>query len=142
MSELILPDVVATVPDDGLPIGEAAAACGLTVDALRYYEREGLMLAPAPRNAAGQRRYGGRDIRWLAGLAMLRGTGMGIDGIRRYAELAREQGTETERMALLEEHRRQVLAHMAETRRHLAAIDRKISAYRDKAAEDSAAVIP
>lgn len=137
MSELILPDITASVPDGGLPIGEAAAACGLTVDALRYYEREGLTLSPTPRNAAGQRRYGVGDVRWLAGLAMLRGTGMHINEIRRYAELARRPGTETERMALLEEHRKRVLARMAETRRHLAAIDRKINAYRDVAAAGS-----
>jgi DNA-binding transcriptional MerR regulator len=140
MSELILPEITAPVPDEGLPIGEAAAACGLTVDALRYYEREGLTLSPTPRNAAGRRRYGGRDMRWLAGLAMLRGTGMGIGEIRRYAELARRPGTEAERMVLLEEHRKRVLDRMAETRRHLAAIDRKISAYRDAAAEGSRGV--
>ncbi|MEU3985556.1 MerR family transcriptional regulator [Streptomyces sp. NPDC026672] len=134
MSDLIMPDVAVTVPDEGLPIGEAAAACGLSIDALRYYEREGLLLSPTPRNAVGQRRYHTRDLRWLGGLAMLRGTGMHIGEIRAYVELARRPGTEAARMRLLEEHRERVRTRMAETRRHLAAIDRKINAYRDQLA--------
>ena len=69
---------VLEVPDAGVPalgglsIGEAAAVSGLTVDALRYYEREGLTLHPLDRNAAGRRRYFERDISWIRALAMLR----------------------------------------------------------------------
>ncbi|HET6855953.1 MAG TPA: MerR family transcriptional regulator [Streptomyces sp.] len=130
MNELIVPAAPVEVPEGGLPIGEAAAACGLSVDTLRYYEREGLTLSPPPRNASGQRRYGAPDLRWLAGLVMLRGTGMQIGDIRRFAALARRPGTEAERMRLLEEHRAEVVARMEQTRAHLAAIDRKIAAYR------------
>lgn len=39
-----------------LRIGEVAARTGITVEALRYYEREGLLPAPA-RTAAGIRRF-------------------------------------------------------------------------------------
>lgn len=38
-------------------IGEIAAATGVTTEALRYYEKQGL-LPPALRSAAGARRYG------------------------------------------------------------------------------------
>lgn len=131
MNELIVPEAPVEVPDEGLSIGEAAAACGLSIDTLRYYEREGLTLSPTPRNASGQRRYGVRDIRWLAGLVMLRGTGMQIGQIKRYTELARHPGTEAERMRILEQHRERVIARMEQTRVHLTAIDRKIAAYRE-----------
>jgi DNA-binding transcriptional MerR regulator len=131
MNELIVPEGPLEVPAEGLSIGEAAQACGLSTDTLRYYERDGLTPAPTPRNASGQRRYGARDMRWLAGLVMLRGTGMQIGEIRRYAELARRPGTEAERMRILEQHRKQVIARMKQTRAHLAAIDRKIAAYRE-----------
>ncbi|WP_052852259.1 MerR family transcriptional regulator [Streptomyces avicenniae] len=130
MNELIVPEVPVEVPDGGLSIGDAATACGLSIDTLRYYEREGLTLSPAQRNAAGQRRYGADDLRWLAGLVMLRGTGMRIGDIRRYTELARRPGTEAERLAILERHREHVLARMAQTGAHLAAVERKIAAYR------------
>lgn len=128
---MILPDVSVEVPTEGLPIGEAAALCGLSIDTLRYYEREGLTLHPAPRSASGRRRYGPGDLAWLAGLVMLRETGMPIADIRRYAALARRQGTDAERLQLLEQHRREVIARMEQTRKHLAAIDRKIAAYRN-----------
>lgn len=128
---MILPDVSVEVPPDGLPIGEAAAFCGLSVDTLRYYEREGLTLHPAPRSSSGRRRYGTRDLAWLAGLVMLRETGMPIADIRRYATLTRRQGTDVERLQILEQHRRAVIERMEQTRKHLAAIDRKIAAYRN-----------
>ncbi|MGY5034153.1 MerR family transcriptional regulator [Streptomyces sp. 900116325] len=131
MDEVILPDVSVEVPPDGLPIGEAAAVCGLSVDTLRYYEREGLTLHPAPRSSSGRRRYGTSDLAWLAGLVMLRETGMPIADIRRYAALTRRQGTDVERLQILEQHRRAVIESMEQTRKHLAAIDRKIAAYRN-----------
>jgi hypothetical protein len=39
-------------------------------------------------------------------------------------------GNESERFALLQEHRDEVQAHLEETRRNLEAIDRKIAFYR------------
>src|SRR5688572_13795569 len=42
-------------------IGEVAELTGLTVEALRYYERLGL-LPRAPRTASGRRRYGPEAI--------------------------------------------------------------------------------
>lgn len=72
------------------------------------------------------------DIRWLAALVMLRGTGIQIGQIKRYTELARHPGTEGERMRMLEQHRERVIARMEQTRVHLTAIDRKIAAYREK----------
>lgn len=48
-------------------IGRLAAAAGLSVDAIRYYERRGL-LPRAPRSAAGYRLYDGgvlRRLRWI-----------------------------------------------------------------------------
>lgn len=48
---LLLPDVPDEVPPGGLSIGETAALTGVGVETLRYYEREGLLLDPAPRDA-------------------------------------------------------------------------------------------
>lgn len=133
MSELLLPEVEVDVPDGGLPIGEAARVTGLGVETLRYYERAGLLLDPAPRNSGGKRRYGRRDLNWIAGLVMLRETGMSIADMHRIAEISRRPGTERERLVAFEEHRTRVVADLERTRRHLAAIDRKIAAYREAA---------
>ncbi|MET4582856.1 DNA-binding transcriptional MerR regulator [Conyzicola nivalis] len=114
----------------GLSIGEAAAVSGLTVDALRYYEREGLTLHPLDRNSAGRRRYFERDISWIRALAMLRRTGMRIRDVRAFTELSREAGTEPERLAVLEEHRDRVIDRIAVMQLELEEIQSKIEFYR------------
>lgn len=116
-------------------IAEAAQAAGLTPDTLRYYERDGLMLRPVGRSATGHRRYTDADLTWINLLTCLRGTGMPIRDIRRYAELVRTgDGTEQGRLDLLRAHRAQVLAQLAEVQEHLGAIDRKIGIYTEKLA--------
>jgi len=116
-----------------LSIAEAAETTGLTADTLRYYERDGLMLRPVGRSATGHRRYEDADLRWIDMLNCLRGTGMPIRDIRRYAELVRGgEGNEPARLDLLRAHRIQVLAQLAEVQDHLGAIDRKIGIYTDK----------
>lgn len=113
-------------------IAEAAEQTGLTTDTLRYYERDGLMLRPVPRSASGHRAYAEEDLAWVHFLTRLRSTGLPIREVRRYAALVREgSGTETERLELLRDHRRVVLAKLAEVQDHLGAIDRKIGFYED-----------
>jgi len=116
-----------------LSIAEAADATHLTPDTLRYYERDGLMLRPVGRSATGHRRYTDADLTWINLLNCLRGTGMPIRDVRRYAELVRSgEGNETARLDLLQAHRMQVLAQLAEVQEHLGAIDRKIGIYTSK----------
>ncbi|OLT48102.1 MerR family transcriptional regulator [Cellulosimicrobium sp. CUA-896] len=130
MSDVLIPAPPVAVPPQGLSIGDAARAVGLSVDTLRYYEKEGLLLDPAPRDGGGRRRYGEHDLAWLAGLVMLRETGMSIADVRVMADLSRRAGTEAERLVVLERHRERVVAEMERTRRHLAALDTKIASYR------------
>ena len=116
-------------------IAEAAAEAGVSIDALRYYERAGLMLAPVERAVSGHRRYTERDVGWLVFLTKVRRTGMPIRGLCEYAQLVRAgRGNEDERLALLEQHRDAVRAQMEETQRNLQEIDRKIEGYRARIA--------
>lgn len=113
-----------------LTIAEAAAATGLTPHTLRYYERDGLLLDAVERASSGHRRYTERDLGWIHLLTRLRATGMPIREIREYAELVRQgDGTESQRMALLQAHRDAVRAQLAEVTEHLAAIEMKIDVY-------------
>jgi DNA-binding transcriptional MerR regulator len=117
----------------GFTIAEAAERSGLTAHTLRYYERDGLMLAPVDRAATGHRRYSDHDLTWIKLVTCLRGTGMPIRDVRRYAELVRAgDGNEQERLALLRSHRATVLARLAEVTAHLGAIDHKIGIYVDR----------
>ena len=89
-------------------------------------------MSVAVDSASGQRRYTEDDVRWLGTLVMLRRTGMPIRDIRRFVELYRIEGSEPQRMAILEAHREHVLAELDEVQTHLAAINRKISHYQEK----------
>jgi hypothetical protein len=64
---------------------------------------------------------------------------MPIKAIRRYAELVSAgPGNEQERLALLEGHRADVTARLAEVQEHLKLIDHKIDVYRGRVAAGDA----
>ena len=126
----LTPQLDVDVPGEGMSIGEAAAAVGLSVQTLRYYEREGLLLDPTPRRSNGHRRFHRNDLDWLVGLVMLRETGMPIAQVRDVAALSRISGTELQRLEAFEAHRETVVAQLKRTQEHLAALDTKIAAYR------------
>ena len=115
-----------------LSISEAAERTGLSAHTLRYWERAGLV-EPVSRNGSGHRRYAEEDLERIQFLTKLRATGMPIRQVRRYAELI-NGGDETsaERLALLEGHRKAVLARLEETAGHLELIDWKINLYRER----------
>jgi len=112
-----------------LTIAETAERTGLTAHTLRYYERDGLMLA-VDRSASGHRRYHDRDLEWIQLITRLRATGMPIRDVRRYADLVRRgPGNEAERLDILRRHREQVQADLEAVTAHLQAIDYKIGIY-------------
>jgi DNA-binding transcriptional MerR regulator len=114
-----------------MTIAEAAERSGLSAHTLRYYERIGL-IHPVDRGTNGHRRYGRNDLDWLDLLIKLRTTGMPIRQMVEYAELAR-QGPQTaaRRRAMLERHRSEITARMAELEETAAVLDRKIAMYHE-----------
>ncbi len=126
-------------PRMGLTIAEAAEHSGVSVHTLRYYERAGLVVTPVERNNAGRRRYHQLDLDWIKVCTKLRATGMPIKSIKRYAELvAAGHGNEKERLELMETHRDEVLAKIAELEENLRLIDHKIDVYRGRMAAGDA----
>ena len=123
-----------TIIDQRLSIAQVADATGLSTHALRYYERAGLMLEPVDRASSSHRRYSVGDVNWVEFLTKLRSTGMPIATVREYADLVRRGDSTTEdRLELLGRHRIAVLAQLDEITRSLAAIDKKIALYKEKA---------
>ena len=119
-------------PPDALTVAEAAQAAGLSPHTLRYYERAGL-LEPVSRNGSGHRRYKAADLERINFLTKLRGTGMPVRDVRRYAELMRGgEATNEQRLALLEAHRETVVAKLEATAKNLELIDWKINFYRER----------
>jgi len=76
---------------DGLTIGGLAARCGVSRDAIRFYEREGLL--PRPRRTPSKYRvYGEEDERRLRFVRQAQGIGLTLDDIR---ELLRHEQLRT-----------------------------------------------
>jgi DNA-binding transcriptional MerR regulator len=128
------PDTVPPAgPEPGISIAEAARRTGLSVHTLRYYERAGLVITGVDRTAGGRRRYRRIDLQWITLCTKLRATGMPIRTIRRYAQLVSAgPGNEPERLALMQAHRADVTARLAEIRDSLKLIDHKIDVYRGR----------
>ena len=122
---------VDTEPEPGLSIGDVADQVGLSVHALRYYEREGLLLSQhIPRGPGGHRRYTTLDVKWLVLCIKLRAARMPLTQIRRYAELVRQgPGNEQERLDLLREQQARVERQLAELEECHRVIARKVGIY-------------
>ena len=111
-------------------ISEAAAASGLSVDTLRYYEELGL-LDPPRRDSAGRRWFSDDDVSWLVFLRRMRETGMPLARLSDYlahrrAGVAGLPGV----LTVLAEHRESMLAQRAVLDECLKIVDVKLAKYR------------
>lgn len=129
-----------SVAERELSIGDVAQQTGLTVHALRFYEREGLMLTRhIARGTGGHRRYSQQDVYWLRICIKLRASGMPLAQIRRYAELVREgPGNEEQRLELLREQQRHIENQLAELQECLRTITTKVGTYEQRVADGTA----
>lgn len=66
--------------DRPMKIGEFAQAVGVSIDAVRFYERRGV-LRPAPRTAGGYRTFVHRDIDRVRLARQLQQLGLTIDEV-------------------------------------------------------------
>ncbi len=118
------------VTETKLSPAEMSERTGVSIDTLRYYEREGLV-QNVTRAENGHRRYSENDVLWIGVLRCLRATGMTMEQLRHYCELG-AQGVTTipERRQLLTDHRAVVEQQVAELNEALALIDHKLEYYR------------
>jgi len=92
-----MPHTPSPQAEPPLSIGKAAERTGLSVHALRFYEREGLLASPVQRSPDGRRAYSEQDLEWLDLCIKLRSSAMPLAAIRHYAELVRQgEGNERE----------------------------------------------
>jgi DNA-binding transcriptional MerR regulator len=124
------PATLGPVEAADLTIGEVARRTGLSVHALRLYEREGLMAGEVRRDERGRRVYSAWDVEWLDNCVKFRTSGMPLATIARLAQLVREgTGNEVRRLELLREHRRHIIAQIEQLRDCLDLIDGKVTSY-------------
>ena len=102
---------------------------GVSIDTLRYYEKEGL-LRPQ-RDSNNRRVYMETDERWVAFLLRLKATGMPLVEIKKYSDL-RSIGDTTigKRMSLLLEQRERLDEQRTVLNNHIEFLENKIQIYR------------
>ena len=123
-----------------LSIGQVAERTGLSVHALRFYEREGLFVNAVQRGPGGRRVYSQDDVDWLTVCIILRASGMPLPALGRYADLVRAgAGNEEERLALMREHQAQVTAQIGRLNESLDLIRFKVGVYEDLVDQGDAA---
>jgi len=119
------------VTEEALTIQQVAERTGVSAHTLRYYEKIGL-LNPVGRHENGHRRYVEQDLDWIHFLKLLRRTGMSIQHMQQFIELARAgDHTIPDRVEVLTQHRRQLSHHIAELQEHMVYLDYKIGHYND-----------
>ncbi|MFJ5678059.1 MerR family transcriptional regulator [Streptomyces sp. NPDC093097] len=126
-------------PVEPLSIGQVAERTGLSVHALRFYEREGLLVGPVHRTSGGRRRYSSFDVDWLLICVKLRESGMPLADLKRFAELVRQgPGNEAERLGLLDAHRLRVDAQIQALEECRSVIAWKVGVYAEHLARGEA----
>lgn len=110
---------------------DAAARTGLSLDTLRYYEREGL-IGPVSRTVGGHRAYTDDDLFWIGLVSCLRDAGLGIADLREFTALLREGGS-GDRVAFLTEHRAELQRRAGQLQKAIGVLDEKITYYTDGA---------
>lgn len=85
-----------------LTIGKVAKASGLSVETIRYYEREGLLL-PAGRSASGYRFYAESSVQRLRFIRRAKQLGFTLVEIRNLLMLSESHGDQSEIKALTQD---------------------------------------
>ena len=112
-----------------MTIAEASRKYGLSADALRYYERVGI-IPRVPRTKSGIRDYDEASCGWIELMKCMRSAGVQIEALIEYVALYRQgEDTAGQRRAILVEQRDQMVARMEEMQRSLDRLDHKITYY-------------
>jgi len=122
-------------------IGAVAAAAGVGVQTLRYYERRGL-LAASRRTPAGYREYGPDAIRRVAFIRRAQAMGFTLDEIRALLALrVRARGRCESVKQSATAARRRVREHLDTLRRMDEVLGRLIRACETRAATDECPIL-
>jgi DNA-binding transcriptional MerR regulator len=112
-----------------MKIAEVSEQFGLSADALRYYERVGL-IPPVNRSESGIRDYNELDLRRVDFIKCMRSAGLPIEVLIEYVGLVQQgDGTIEDRKEILKHQREQLAARMEEMQKTLDLLDHKIEVY-------------
>ncbi|AQS11346.1 HTH-type transcriptional regulator AdhR [Clostridium saccharobutylicum] len=110
-------------------IGEFSKITNLSIDTLRYYEKEGLITPERKEN--GRRYYCEKDVAWIEFIKRLKETKMPIKEIQKYAKMrAMGDCTMIERMERLIKHRTALKKEISKANENLQKLNDKIDFYK------------
>lgn len=118
------------VPVTDVGIREVSEQTGLSVDTLRWYEKEGL-IPLVQRTGTGRRQYPPAAVRFVRLVQALRRTGMPVADVRDFVQLG--GGTlenHPTRLRLLEQQTAAIEQRLAELTEDLAVVQAKTAEYR------------
>lgn len=112
-----------------MTIKEVSEKYNISQDALRYYERVG-MIPPVTRTSGGIRNYQEEDIRWLDLAMCMRSAGLPVEVMIEYLKLFRQgDATIPARLQLLTDQRKALLAQRKHIDEMLDRLNYKIARY-------------
>lgn len=112
-----------------MKIRKVVEQLGVSAETLRYYERIG-MIPHIPRDENGDRNYEAIHLEWIQGILQLKSTGMSIEMLVDYVQLAiLGANTAETRKGILEEERLRIEKEIAILNRSLSILDHKINDY-------------
>ena len=114
-----------------ITIKKVSERYAVTQDALRYYERAG-MIPPVTRTAGGIRDYQEEDLAWVELALCMRSAGLSVEAISEYVRLALlGDGTIKDRLALLQSQREGLLEQQSQIAQALERLNYKIARYEE-----------
>ena len=128
-------DQVSGIRTNGiLTIGDLSRRTGVSVEAIRYYERLGLMPRP-PRTQSGRRSFGPGELRTLAFIKRARQLDFSLDDVRKLLALRGADARCMDAKALASRH----LGNLRAKIRHLEHMERTLAKAVDRCPGDASA---
>lgn len=122
--------MVESVEADLVGIRTVSELTGLSIDTLRWYEREGL-LPLVERGPGGRRRYPPAAVRFIRLVQALRRTGMPVGDVRAFVQMGSGREWYDERTDLLDQHATAIEQRIGQLQQDLAVVREKIAHHRD-----------
>ena len=115
-----------------MTISQVSKKYGISVDTLRYYEKQGL-IPPVHRTESGLRDYQPEDCNWVEFITCMRQAGLSIETLKKYVNLF-QKGNKTlaQRKALLVAERERLQAQVKNMQATLKRLNYKINVYAEK----------
>lgn len=112
-----------------MKISEVSKKYDISIDTLRYYEKEGL-LPNITKNASGVRDYSETDCARIEFIKCMRSAGMPVECLSKYISLCVQgEGTEEERRNMLIKQRDELLEKRDAIQRSIDKLEYKIDIY-------------